>query len=603
MRKRLILLFVFAVLCIIGLRIIPNDSNDPHIQIMNGEIRLSVNADDKNIVLSPWLDEESGIYYFFMPSFVKNRQIITGMWNKPVLNWKENEVYEIKVSYDGQIISYPVSFMKSSTISSIYINTESGSMDAIHADKEYAESGDILIITASGNTEYEGNLERISGRGNTSWSYAKKPYSIKLAESQKLCGLQKGRKWILLPVWREGNKMNTKVLFDIASAAGLQYTPESTWVDLYLNNEYVGIYLLSESVSVSGGRVEITDLEDENELCNPDLVQAVWFEENNAKGYELSNNPENISGGYLIEKDLEAYYKEEKVGFVTNSGANFTITAPQHASREQVNYIKDYVQNIENLLSEKSEDADKYIDIDSFSAKYLIDEISLNFDTNITSMYFYKERDDDLLYAGPVWDYDSALGECNAGYAEGWFVDYNNSILDRNSELMWYSQLYEYDTFQKSVRKQYKILLPYLREMLDNTIDLYANSIVDSVAMDNVRWKNEDVDKPGNYEDFQNNVRYLKYFLSARLNWLNNRLGVSNYNFRWSGTGEMHEVVFMNGDSIVESIQVKDGETLEELPYLEEEKYWGWYFEYNNEKYRAQLPILEDTVLYAREKD
>ena len=55
--------------------------------------------------------------------------------------------------------------------------------------------------------------------------------------------------------------MNTKTAFDIAEILGLYYSPQCTWIDLYLNGEYSGIYLLTESVSAGAGRVEITDLE------------------------------------------------------------------------------------------------------------------------------------------------------------------------------------------------------------------------------------------------------------------------------------------------------------------------------------------------------
>lgn len=603
MRKRIICILALTFLCIMGVLLIPSINGNPHIEIVDGNMELQIPLGEKEIKILPWYDEKNEIYYFFVPSCVKSSQVLTGMWNEPVLNWEKNETYHIDAYHEGKKETYAISFMRASAISSMFINTESGSMEAIHADKMYEEAGDIMIMTSGGSMEYAGALERISGRGNSSWEYSKKPYAIKLKESQDLCGLQKGKKWNLLPIWREGNKMNTKVMFDIAAAAGLLYTPESTWVDLYLNNEYAGIYLLCESISVSGGRVEIFDLENENKVLNPDMEWATHFDDATEKGYELPVNPENISGGYLIEKDLEAYYKEEKVGFITDRGTEFTITAPQHASREQVSYIRNYIQNIEILLQEKSENINDYINIESFSAKYLVDEISLNFDTNITSMYFYKDKNNDFLYAGPVWDYDSALGECNAGYAEGWYVNYHNSILDKGSEFDWYSLLYENEQFKEEVRRQYKKLMPYLKEVIDKTIDLYAESIKDSVAMDSIRWKNEEADKPGNYVSFDSNVRYLKYFLCERLNWLSGRLGVSGYVFKWSGESDLHEVTFSIDGNFVEKILVQDGMTLSEVPILDEDIYWGWYFEYNDEKYRRQLPILEDMCVYAKKRN
>ena len=229
--------------------------------------------------------------------------------------------------------------------------------------------------------------------------------------------------------------MNTKVVFDIAEALGLEYTPQCTWIDLYFNGEYAGNYLLCEAVSVGKGRVDVFDLEKENQTINGNLQESDTFDEGGRKGYEIQNGPD-VTGGYLIEKDLAAYFAEEKCGFITESGKQFTIGAPKHASRQQVSYIADYVQMIENLILSHNTEYANYIDLDSFAARFLVDEISLNCDANITSMFFYKDRDDDLLYAGPVWDYDSAMGDLNSGWMAGGAVNYRNTTLSdfRNSE-------------------------------------------------------------------------------------------------------------------------------------------------------------------------
>lgn len=53
--------------------------------------------------------------------------------------------------------------------------------------------------------------------------------------------------------------------------------------------------------------------------------------------------------------------------------------------------------------------------MDSFVKKYLIEEITRNYDGGVTSSFFYKASDAEggKLYAGPVWDYDVSFGNCN----------------------------------------------------------------------------------------------------------------------------------------------------------------------------------------------
>lgn len=71
--------------------------------------------------------------------------------------------------------------------------------------------------------------------------------------------MELGKKWNLLALFYEWDRMHTKIALDMAREMGITCTPESTWVDLYCNGQYVGLYLLTETVSVGDGRVEIHD--------------------------------------------------------------------------------------------------------------------------------------------------------------------------------------------------------------------------------------------------------------------------------------------------------------------------------------------------------
>lgn len=546
---------------------------------------VEVYADNAVETIEPWYNEVDGKHYFFLPAFAGKSE-----------------------AYEELEETYGAEFLQSENIPAVFVTTESGSMAYLEEDKENEETGTISIICADGSMEYNGTLERISGRGNTSWEkYSKKPYTISLKEAAPLLEMGSGKKWYLLPVWREGSRMNTKIVFDMAEALGLSYTPECTWIDLYFNGEYAGNYLLCESVSVGKGRVDIYDLEKENQVLNDNIREAETFDLGNRKGYEIKSSSD-VTGGYLIEKDLPDYYVSERCGFVTDAGKQFTIGAPKHASEEQVVYIADYVQQIEDMILAHDTAYTAYIDMGSFAGRFLVDEISLNCDANITSMFFYKDKDDALLYAGPVWDYDGAMGEVNSGWLEGHGVDYTGSITEpfRNeSDLLgWYESMYEDEVFYEEVRALYEESLPGLQTLLENRIDEYAAQILASANMDFIRWQNENKkdDYPGHYRNYENNVRYLKYFLANRLNYLNERWGIDYEVFEVPKSGEQHQVVFKNGESIVEIRAVQDGDVITEPPELDGERYWGWYYEHSNEKLRDKIPVYEDIVLFAREK-
>ena len=110
------------------------------------------------------------------------------------------------------------------------------------------------------------------------------------------------------------------------------------------------------------------------------------FDTGKRRGILAEDNPENISGGYLIEKD--SYYDKIK-GFVTEGGNGFSFKAPEYATKEQVDYIADYVQQIETIIFSNDDTLFGYIDLKFFILRYLLDEAVLNQDTGVTSMYFY----------------------------------------------------------------------------------------------------------------------------------------------------------------------------------------------------------------------
>lgn len=584
------------------------------------DIFLTIEVNGREKEFYPYENPIDGLTYFFLPAYVEDNAVsikkplgtivlINGesVKNNDKFEWKNDEIYQITIADDTNYspdVEFQVAFMKSANIPSVFIDTQSSSMEYLHADKEHEESGQLCIIGADGNLEYNGGLKSISGRGNSTWGYDKKPYHIKLRNEKALLGMDQGKNWYLLPIFIEKNRMNSKVALNIATALGLPFTSQCTWIDLYLNGEYSGNYLLCESITVDDGRIAIHDLETENRANNPEIDEAPAFIYDTYKGCVL-NNGGNVNGGYLIEKDVSANYDMEKSGFQTESGAYFVLKSPEHASQEQVKYIMDYFQAVENMITENTPDYQNYIDLDSFATRFLVDEITLNYDINVTSTFFYKNVDNNLLYAGPVWDYDSSMGWGKENMHE--WSDYERFTFDNAragiNTLNWYQLLYNNKEFYGRMTAAFEDLLPYMETLLESTIDEYADIIRASALMDGKRWQYAYATSTnqGHYIEFDNNVRYLKYYLSKRLNFLCKTWQIPYKEFTTAGNGEMHNVSFMVGDTCIETRTVPDGETMPDLPPLDEKQYLGWYFTFNEEKYFDKLPIYEDCILYAKE--
>lgn len=592
--------------------------NNVVLEMTDGVPCLRVTTQQSTNLVRLWQDEEDGKSYFFLPSCVDHHKVKVGdlgihslqiageSYEKgDVFTWEEDGAYILSIVGDTDEVSHyePVIFMKSANIPAVFINTESGSMDYVNEQKFNEEPGDICVILENGVTEYANALPKIVSRGNASWDKPKKPYTIKLQDKYPLCGLRKGDKWRLLALWSEGCKLNNKLALDFAEELGMANTAQGTWIDLYLNGEYAGIYLLTESVTVGEGRVDIYNLEKENRQNNPDIDNAQHFAEENRKGY-LLDHVKTVDGGYLLEKDTGEYYDEELNGFVTSNGFSFSIKEPAHASREQVDYIAGYVDRIDQMVQNGDPAVWDYLDLDSLVSNFLVDEISLDTDVAVTSMFFYKDVGDDKLYTGPVWDYEHTFGERNVEAVEGRFVNYTYSVIDHTklfrAILNWYLQLYETPEFYGTMTKKYEEMLPYFERLLSTGIDEYARQIEASVKMDQVLWQDKNVKgkSAGTYQDFYANVKYTKFFIAKRLNYLCERWNVPHEEFPVPSNGQMHHLTYSVYEGVVGTMDVMDGEELREpLPY-DESKYQGWIYEFSGEKWSPYIPVYDDMELY-----
>lgn len=618
MRKRYLLVGILAILTLAGVcGIRYADARRAVLQIDARKTPyIDVRTGQGSSAVRPWGGDNDSRSWFFLPSCVQSHKIAVGdlagcsVWmdgrrlqEGAVFTWEEGAGYRMQiVGPEEEVQTYELSFMKSENIPAIFIDTASGSMAYLHENKENEETGEIRVVREDGNTEYQGRLERISTRGNSTFVYSKKPYGIKLSEKYPLCGMDKGDKWKLLALCREGSKMDNKIALDIAEQLGIAYHIQGTWTDLYLNGEYAGIYLLTESVSVGDGRIEITDLEKENKRYCDDIDQAQTYQEEDNKGY-LIDDEGDITGGYLIEKDYPGHYEAENCGFTTSAGDQFTVQEPAHASARQIQYIQSFVEDIDRMVQNHDDNVWEYLDMESLGKRYLTDEISLNTDAGLTSLFFYKERGDDTLYTGPAWDYDNAFGERNSDAESGY--DYDDSVrnicLQEDIRLKWYAQLYDDARFRQYVAGVYEELLPYLEELLDAGIDRYAQQIRASVGMDAVRWQEmygAEQGAGGKFADFDANVKYTKYFIARRLNKLCAEWGVAHEEFVPPSSGEMHTVTFANRDGVVDVIEVMDGAEFDYLPEYDASAYQGWTYRYNDEKVRRQIPVYDDILIY-----
>lgn len=259
-------------------------------------------------------------------------------------------------------------------------------------DKEHDIKANIIIINEG--RAYVDQPGTVRERGNASREFPKKPWRIKFDKKQRVLpdAPAEAKKWTLINNYGDKTLMRNLLAFEIARRLGMEYVPYGHAVDVILNGEYKGCYQLCDQVEVNKKRVAITEMEPE----------------------DISGDA--LTGGYLIEVDAYADQEPANEWFTSRQlGIPVTIKSPDDGgTTRQYNYIRDYFNTLESKVTSgniSSSDASNYrniLDIESFLQHFLTGELSGNTDT-YWSTYMYKDRGSDMIFTGPVWDFDIAF--------------------------------------------------------------------------------------------------------------------------------------------------------------------------------------------------
>lgn len=275
------------------------------------------------------------------------------------------------------------------------------------------------------DTKYNyNNFIAIEIRGNSSQFYPQKQYGIELRDSLTgsdldagLMGMPAEEDWVLYAPYNDISMLRNVLTYNLWNAMG-HWGPRTRFCELLINNEYVGIYILTESIKRGPDRVAIAKLNPEDTI-----------------GLELT-------GGYIMKIDKNSNGADlgfvSKVKSTTNLDINWLHHYPDSndIKPKQRKYIQNFIDTVELLIaspgfSDPVKGYKKYISVNSFIDYFLITEFSRNIDAYKASSFFYKEKleadgSKGMLKAGPVWDYNFAFGNasfCSGAQTTGWMYD------------------------------------------------------------------------------------------------------------------------------------------------------------------------------------
>ena len=520
--------------------------------ILANENSLHFNVAGLEISLWP----KNGQYYAFLPSACREAGL-------------EPELPE-NIDPDSVIWLY------SEHIPAVFIETESGTSDQINSDKNIKEPGTIKVLEPDGSFSLEHSLEYIKGRGNTSYTeFDKKPYQIKLTQDAPFLDMEPGKKWVFVSNSADSSLIRNALSRSLAGHLNLPQSEEGTFVDLYVNKEYVGNYYVVEKIEIQENRLLLSDLqkatEHENETEDLSTYETAWTDTTKAK--QIPNDPEDITGGYLIERDFDnRFLKEVEINesyFITEAKECFIVRDPEYTSEAQIAYIDSYVQSVENaILSAEGIDGttgksyQDLIDVDSFVRKYLLEEVTANYDGGVASSYFYKDSDtiDGRLYAGPVWDYDVSWGNSPAYLGQiSTSPERLSRLASHSDSSVWYQSLYHKpEVYEKIVSCYAQEISPYLTLLADEILPMLDEITAASAAMDQVRWEDQYA-RNGYSGDRSEQITFITDYIKARKDFLDQA---------WIAQIPVHTVTLLIEGAVYDTLYVLDNDTLPEFPQV-----------------------------------
>lgn len=393
-----------------------------------------------------------------------------------------SQVLKYDVAYeDGSFEHYEVDITWFTGFPMFHIYTDGS--EEIDSKEEYRTGNAIL---AGGRSFEDGSGDmKIRGRGHSTWYFhPKKPYQLKFDEKTEVFGMPADKKWIFLSEHSDKTLMRNQLAFELGYMSNLDWTPQSVYAEVFVNDDFRGCYNISQKVEESSNRVNIGD------------------------------------DGFLLELDTPDHLEEDDIYFQSN---HFTIQIKEpeiNSGSSEYEYIKNYIIDFENALySENFTDPEtgykKYIDPDSFVDWYLINEIAKNQDArDYSSMYCHLEPGKKLKM-GPIWDFDLGFGNVNYSdceYPLGYWVKYH----------AWITRMFEDPEFVAKVKERFsyfKANEQYFLEFIDNT----ASNLKYSQQENDERWEvygNWIWPNPVVFDTHQEEVEYLKDWFERRMKWL-----------------------------------------------------------------------------------
>lgn len=358
-------------------------------------------------------------------------------------------------------------------------------------------------------------------RGQTSVEFDKKNYRVELRDAlgedadYPLLGMPAESDWVLHGPFADKSLIRNAFAYSLGRDMGM-VAPKFAFAEVYLNtdsqpvaaSDYVGVYLLVESIKNSKSRLDLSQLE-ETDTALPD-----------------------ITGGYIFKFELDV----AEPPILSCSGSpcwiDLEVDDPSPLNSQQQSWLTDHIQSFHDALfgndfTNPTTGYAPFIDLNSFVNYMVLQEVGRNLDAYIRSLYFYKDRNG-VITAGPLWDYNliAGAGCCGSTVIDGWQHE-----IERNGDANgWFQRLVTDPAFAALLHSRYTELRAGLLSdaQIDARIDALAAPLANAAERNFQRWPNLTQETIVFFETptastWSGQLDAMRTWLKQRLAWLDPR--------------------------------------------------------------------------------
>jgi len=411
-------------------------------------------------------------------------------------------------------VQYTVRFVSPQTTGIPVIKIETQNGVEVTSKENWTNMTSFTLIDPNDDTNnislgmYGSQYHRIRGRGNSTWTYPKKPYRLRFREDISLFGKAARENWILLAEYLDPTFLTTAVAFELGgSVFQMPYTCTYQPVHVYYNGRYDGLYTLTE-----------------HRQADP----------NGPPGAPGRVGIDQANEGWFIE--IDDNYDEDPKFKTVSYNLPIMIKAPEYAPEpeDSDNPFYDFIKNDMNQLCDSmlspgfpENGYRDLLDMNAFIDFLMVNEIVLNIDiahfdpstgeTQPRSCFAYKIDKDGKISMGPLWDFDWAFSF--ARYGHFYFTNYSGRL----PKPTFFLRLFEDPVFVAKYKERWIEKYDEIVVIADY-IETQGTAIRAAALEDAKRWFIPGGYRPEYDPDHARQIEAMKTWWKNRVSWLNTEL-------------------------------------------------------------------------------